>query len=79
MRKLALLALCCVIAATSPGQAAKHPQAAKPPLAQRLKATEGRFAKLAASSQDMAARLDKVEAQLDQLLKTIQSFHKRFR
>ena len=73
------VAMACALAAMAPCQKKPTPKSviARPPLAQRLKATEDKLAKMAANHQRTMEQLSKVEAQIDQWTKTIAGFRQR--
>jgi chromosome segregation ATPase len=81
MARIKLLGICvvCLCCASAIAQVKQKPVVkAKVPLKQRLQATEDKFAKMAASSGKAADQLSKIEAELDQLIKSLHDMRMRF-
>lgn len=76
--KLTALALVCGLCMLSQAQNKPGQKAARAVAVQaKMKATEAKFAKMAESSGKASAQLEKINAELDQLLKTLRDFHLR--
>lgn len=71
---IAFCSTCLLAGAQSKPKAAAH---TKVSIAEKMKASEAKFAQMAANSGKASAQLDKISTELDQLIKTLHDFHVR--
>ena len=77
--RIVAICLCCACSVLALGQARPHRAAqSKAALKEKLQATEAKFAKMADSSSKAADQLSKIEAELDQLVKSLHDMRMRF-
>ncbi len=72
-----ILSLCSPCFVAMAQSRPKAPIRSKVSKVEKTKATEAKFAQLAASSGKASAQLDKINAELDQLIKSLHDFHVR--